>query len=130
MGARTALAIAALLAVPLPGCRARSQEDVRGVGEGLAVPVSVGPGLAESGVAVFRAARRRGEVPTIRAYLVSEKPFAGTLRVRALSGGHELGRSQTSLERTAGEAGYVDFTFDPRVPLANVTELELALVAR
>jgi hypothetical protein len=95
-----------------------------------AVSVSAGPGLAEAGVAIERAARRSAEVPTITVYLVSDKAFAGTLRLRALVDGREVGRSQAILERAAGEAGYVDFTFDPRVPLATVSAIELAVLAR
>jgi hypothetical protein len=90
-----------------------------------AVTVAAGPGFAEAGLAVERAARQRGETPTITVYLVSERAFAGTLRLRALLEGREVGRAQTTLDRAAGEAGYVDFSFDPRVPLASVSQLEL-----
>lgn len=95
-----------------------------------AVSVAPGDGLAEAGLAVERAARQRSRTPTITVYLVSERAFAGTVRLRALLEGREVGRSQTSLDRAAGEAGYVDFTFDPRVPLASVSQLELAVLPR
>jgi hypothetical protein len=104
---------------------------VRGFDASLStVAIRPGPGLVEAGLTVERAARRRADVPTVTAYLVSERAFAGALRLRAMSDGHEVGRSQTRVERQAGEAAYVDFTFDPRVPMATVTELELAVLPR
>jgi hypothetical protein len=101
----------------------------RGFDQSLAaVQVKAGSGLEAAGLAVPRASRQRGGAPTITAYVISEQPFAGTLRLRALEAGREVGRSQVRLTREAGEAAYVDFAFDPRVPLGTVAELELAVV--
>jgi hypothetical protein len=105
----------------------------RGTAQGFdaslaAVTVKPGAGLAEAGLQIDRAARRPGEAPTITAYVVGGKPFAGTLLLRALDdAGREVGRARAEVEQDADEAGYVDFAFDPRAPLTAVTTFEISV---
>jgi hypothetical protein len=105
----------------------------RGTAQGFdeslaAVTVKPGPGLAEAGLQVDRAARRPDAVPTVTVYVQSARAFAGTLQLRALDdGGREVGRARADLEQDAEEAGYVDFAFDPRSPLTAVTTFEVAV---
>lgn len=109
-------------------------EVLRGSAKGFdaslsAVQVAAGPGLQDAGLKVERAARQASQPPTITAYLVADQRFAGTLRLRALDDeGREVGRAQAVVKQDAGDAGYVDFAFDGRVPLTAVTAFEMSVL--
>jgi hypothetical protein len=106
-------------------------EVLRGTAKGFddslsAVAVQPGAGLAEAGLHVERAHRQSAAAPTITTYVLSDKPFAGTLLLRALDdAGKEVGRTKAAVKRDADDAGYVDFSFDERVPLHTVSRFEM-----
>ena len=66
----------------------------------------------------------------ISVYLMSENGFDGSLRLIALSNGAEVGRVTVAAKIDKGDAQYVDFGFDERVPLTSVDQYTLAVVAK
>ncbi len=114
---------------------------LKGVAKGLdaslgSLPVEVSASLTERGVKAERAGQRgavgrdQGDEPkqeVIAVYLIYERPFAGTLRLRALEkDGREVGRATANVDAPAGAAAYVDFSFDGRTPLKLVDRVELS----
>jgi len=107
-------------------------EVLRGAAKGFdnslgAVKVEAVEALGTAGVKVERGARHGEDGKHgITLYLVFEQAFEGRLLLRALDAeGHEVGRSTAEEKRAAGDAGYVDFAFDERVPLLTVDHVEL-----
>lgn len=66
----------------------------------------------------------------ISVYLLSENGFDGSLRLVALQNGAEVGRATANVKIDKGDAQYVDFGFDHRVPLQSVDQYTLAIVAQ
>jgi hypothetical protein len=103
---------------------------VKGLDQGVVmVTVAAAPNLASSGMRIERAGRRATpEGGGVTVYLVHDAAFAGTLMLRALDEGREVGRARATVKKEAGEAGYVDFVFDERVPVAALSAFELGAV--
>ncbi|HET8647473.1 MAG TPA: hypothetical protein VFO85_18390 [Vicinamibacteria bacterium] len=103
---------------------------VKGLDQGLTtVAVTLAPSLASSGMRIERAGRRgTPEGGGVTLYLVHEGAFAGTLLLRALDEGREVGRARATVKKAAGDAGYVDFVFDERVPVGALSTFELGVV--
>jgi hypothetical protein len=108
-------------------------EVVKGLGAGvekglLAVQVEVQGELSAKGVTATRAARGEAGAKehSVTVYVATEKPFTGTLELRAYDGqNREAGRAQVKLDEQQGTAKYVDFAFDPRTPLLTAKRFEL-----
>jgi hypothetical protein len=84
--------------------------------------------LFRSGVGVTRAARgEQGTAAhTVTAYITFEKPFKGTLELRAYDATDaEVGRVKVEVDEKESGAHYVDFTFDPRTPLLTAPYTQL-----
>jgi len=108
---------------------------MKGAGEGFDkglgdVQVEMPADAATLGLHIERANKLSiGAEPKVTVYLVSDKAFKGKLMMRALvtdaSGEHEVGRASAEVEQQADDAKYVDFKFDERTPLLQVTKVQL-----
>ncbi|MCW7540032.1 hypothetical protein OOT46_19530 [Aquabacterium sp. A7-Y] len=110
---------------------------VTGLGKGFdaslqAKPVRLADPEAAKAVQVTRAqelpAAADGKSKGMTVYIVSENGYEGSLRLLAMSGGAEVGRSTAKAKIDKGDAKYVDFSFDERVPLTSVDQYSLVLV--
>ncbi len=109
---------------------------VKGAAKGFdasldAVQVKPAQTLTDKGMRVERASRRAaaqaGQPAVITAYVLSDKDYKGTLMLRALDdGGKEVGRSKAEVTQKPGDAAYVDFPFDERVPLNTISTFEIS----
>lgn len=61
----------------------------------------------------------------LHVYLASQDGYTGGLRLIALSGGREIGRSDLDVKLDKGDAQYVDFVFDERTELGIVKSYRL-----
>jgi hypothetical protein len=107
-------------------------EMVKGIGKGLdksikEVKVLVAANLAEQGVKVTRGSHGEGgEGKVVSVYVVFDKPYAGSLELRALDEAKaEVGRAQAKVDEKAPNAKYLDFTFDARAPIDMLADFEL-----
>jgi hypothetical protein len=85
--------------------------------------------LANSGIALSQLKEQGTDVSV---YAIFKKPFTGTLELRAKNAeGNEVGRSARleKLKQETDSATFFTFKFDPRAPLASVTEFTLHSVA-
>lgn len=111
---------------------------VTGLGKGIDVSTQAKPvRLADPAVAKAVQVTRAQEMPPaaeggkskgMSVYVVSEEGVDATLRLLALSAGAEVGRSTAKVKIAKGDASYVDFEFDERVPMGSVDQFTLAVV--
>lgn len=108
-------------------------EMVKGVGAGvekglLEVKLEVQGDLSAKGVTANRAARGEAGARehSITVYVATEKPYTGTLELRAYDEqDREAGRVQVKVEEAQATAKYLDFEFDKRTPLLTAKRFEL-----
>lgn len=84
--------------------------------------------VAANGLGITRVVRgEEGTAQhTLTAYFSFEKPFVGTLEMRAYdSEDREVGRSRIETETKEPTARYLDFTFDQRTPLLTASYVEI-----
>lgn len=86
--------------------------------------------LKDKGIEIGRAARLeqkndKGE-DGVTAYLIYNKPFKGTLLIKAFDpAGKEIGRATAQTKGGADDTSYVNFYFDQRTPLTIVKKFTL-----
>ncbi len=99
----------------------------KGVGAGvdkqLNVNVELGKDLVDAGLSKTVAKGSESQSHAITVYLLSTKPFKGTLVSQAMNAeGLEIGRAATDVDLAASDAKYVTFTFP--------AEMDMQLVAK
>jgi outer membrane murein-binding lipoprotein Lpp len=104
----------------------------RGLEKGLdTVEISAGADLAEQKIKIERAARHReGGTPAVKAYLVTEAAFKGTLQLIARDkDGKEVGRARTGVDEAEAVGKYIVFEFDKLVDLNQASSYQISSVA-
>jgi hypothetical protein len=88
--------------------------------------VRITPELEGYGAQTTRVQLTSGGV--INAYVIAEKPFKRELRLKALDkDDREIGRARAVVDFPADHAEYVDFEFDERTPMSQVTCFEMSV---
>ena len=101
----------------------------KGLGDSQLGAVHVESSLAKSGVKVTRVVRTEpGNI--IIAYVICDQPLKAKLRLQAFDKDNkEIGRAIASVKFSAGDAAFVDFTFDERTTLSIANHFQLTLVS-
>ena len=92
--------------------------------------VYVESSLAKTGIKVTRVVRTEpGNI--VIAYVICDQPLKAKLRLQAFGmDNEEIGRAIASVKFSAGDAAFVDFTFDERTPLSLANHFQLTLVLK
>jgi len=104
-------------------------EFAQGVGTGvdtkMQIDIELSPTLTDAGVS-YTVAKQQASLndpqKAISVYLISSKPFNGTLLAKAYNADtQEIGRATTDVQFSADDAQYVAFTFPPEMDRQTVT---------
>jgi|SRR5690606_21488843 len=101
----------------------------KGISKGAAINIELSQDLTKKGVAFGKYYVRSGvenNSNVLSLYLITDDNFNGSLKAKLYDKkGVEMGRTSLKVTQKKGDAGYWDFTFDPKADIENQSKLTI-----